>query len=147
MAITVHLGLVKFIKQPTVDDFPLPSDGDSTRAEVLEELLVLGVEFHILNVGVVPIVIDVFGVDHVRLWYPGGLHQPCFQAVEVDALEKCVVTWVVPFAVEPTHGGHMSDNFRNFGGFIENMLSALERITFDKYFHFIHNLELKVVDF
>lgn len=88
MAIPVHLGVVQFIKQSTVNDFPLPSDGNSTRAELLKELLVLAVQFYIPHIRVVPTVLDVFGVDHVGLRHPGGLHQPCFQPVEVDVLEK-----------------------------------------------------------
>lgn len=98
MSVPVQLGVVQFIEHSAVNDFLLPADGDCTCAELLEESLIRGIDLDILDLRVVPQLISIFGIDHIGFWHPGGLLQPCLQTVEVDILEKIMVSWVVTFA-------------------------------------------------
>ncbi len=94
-AVTVQFGVVQFVEHSAVDHFLLPLDGDAACAELPEEFLVLGIKRDVLDLRGVPELVRVLGVDHVGFWHPGGLHQPRLQTMEIDALEKHMVSWVL----------------------------------------------------
>lgn len=88
-------GAVQLVKHAAVNHLLLPLHGHCARAELPEELLILGVKRDVLDVRVVLELVRVFGVDHVGLWHPGGLQQARLQSVEVDAVEELVASWVI----------------------------------------------------
>ena len=103
MVVAVQFGVVQFIEQPAVNHLLLPLDGDCACAELPEEFLILGVELNVLDLRGDLELVCVLGVDHVGLWHPGGLHQPRVQTMEIDALEKHVVSWVTTASTKKTH--------------------------------------------
>lgn len=98
---TIHFVVVQFVKHSAVDHLLLPADGDGACAELLEELLILALELDGgLDLGGVPELVRVLGVDHVGFWHPGRLHQPGLQTTEIDGLEKRVGPWVIPATIK-----------------------------------------------
>lgn len=91
----VLTGVVQLIEHSAVDHLPLPLDGDCTRAELLVEFFIFGIQHNVLIFRGVSKLVHVIGVDHVGFWHPGGLHQPGLQAEEVNVLEKHVFSWVI----------------------------------------------------
>lgn len=102
LAGSVELGAVQQLKRPALDHLLLPPNGDGTCAELLEEPLIFRVKLNILDLRGGPERVHVFGVDHVGFWHPGGLREPRLQTVEVDALKKDMVSWVITTTVKKT---------------------------------------------
>lgn len=94
MVVTIH-SIIQFTEHAAVNHLLLPLDGDCTCAELLEEFPIPGLKLDMLDLRGVPELARVLGVDHVGLRHPGGLHQPCFQTMEIDALEKSVFSWII----------------------------------------------------
>ncbi|TNN23802.1 hypothetical protein EYF80_066075 [Liparis tanakae] len=92
--------LVQLLEHAAVDDLLLPAQRHGAGAELLVELLVFGLEGHVLRLRLVPEALRVAGVDHVGPRRPGRRHKPRLQAPEVDALEEEVVPRVVAVAEE-----------------------------------------------
>ena len=91
----VLTGVVQLVEHSTVDHLLLPLDGDCARAELLEQFLIFGIKRNVLIPRGVSEPVHVVGVHHVGFWHPGGLHQPGLQTVEINVLEKHVISWVI----------------------------------------------------
>lgn len=89
------VGVIELIKQSGVDHLLLPWDGHSACAELLKELIVIGVKLDALDLGELCDIARVLGIDHVGLWHPGGWDQAGLQTGEVDGLEPLVLPGIL----------------------------------------------------
>lgn len=100
---------VQLIKHSAVNHLLLPLDGDCPCAELLEEVLILGIKLNDLYFRAAPTVVHLFGIDHIGLWHPRGWHQPHLQTMETDTAEKCMVSWVATTSTRKTQFRRFND--------------------------------------
>lgn len=93
---------VQLIKHSAVNHLLLPLDGDGPCAELLEEFLILGIKLNVLYFRAVLNLVHVLGIDHVGLWHPRRWHQAHLQTVEIDTVEKCMVSGVATTTARKT---------------------------------------------
>lgn len=105
------VGVVQLVKQFRIDHLLLPRNGHGSRANLLEELLVVGVEHNALDLGELSNVASVLGIDHVGLGHPRGVDQTSLQTRKVDGLEPLVLTGVLTSSpVEESLSTHLYEH-------------------------------------
>lgn len=73
---------------PHLDHLLLPGDGDVPRGELAEKILVLVFQLHAFNGGEGPDVVNVLGINCLRVWHERWRKDPCGDAAQEDVYVK-----------------------------------------------------------